>query len=1081
MESHPQDKAGFTLRVLYLFAGADRKTSVASYLRVLAEKNGWQLVIEEIDIRRDPKQDLSVTGFQDNIITRISSGEFHAIICTPPCSTWTRVRMANMRGPPPLRSGEYPWGFPWVSNRHRHQLELGNELVRFAIRVWEAAATKCRAQDGVEIFVFGEHPEDLGMVVREEDRLFLRPASIWQLSELRKLIFPSSKLNTVAINQCCWGAPWRKPTRLISTSQVVLSWGSNSWPVFDSEGFYQGPLEKDACQCSHLKSLARRSNEEAFRTAGSDIYPPALDEAIAKAVIEHCQPPKSGPLPTEGGKTETKDPTLEGREERKSMGKRPVEDKCQHPPGRAKKTGGIEKSGWGNPIKCYYKGSHRTIHDGGGLCSPGRWPIEHRHEMTEGKGRELSSVCKSLFLKWILETERSVKGGVKEVFWSLAGGKTRGSPFEEWMVKAREELDGKLSAMGLDCNRQEGDRESEVNFRRLKAMLEASNDEDAAWLEELSTKGVKLGVDEDMPRVEAVFEEKEKWNLDFTEEIFKDAFADNYESAKSNEEDIKRQVMEEVDRGTIIHMSMEEAKTKFEGRIAVAALGAVPKELGSSVVRIVHDGSYSVDVNHRIKVLDRMRFPTIDDAGGIINHLEDEMEACGGGARLSVLYDVSRAHKLIPVREEDWGFQAFRLPGEGHKDRVFVHTRGTFGIASAAYWWQRLAANVVRLCHRLGGRSLGLLHLLFADDGWLTSYGEFFWRRILFWFFCLDLVEVPISWKKVRGGVEVSWIGYQLDVRTFRKGISSKKVKWMKDWLSKHLSAGGILGRDLKSALGRFSFVAGALPHVRPFLGPLFAWSAVLAGGTFAKFPDAVRILLEYVVGETEVMSMSKPRRIKPGAVEAFRVDAKAEGECIVIGGWEVHGGISVDEARWFSITLNRKNAPWAYVKGEPFRSIATLELCAVLVAVMLFGADLVELESKNVLTLSASTDNLGNTYVLKHFMSCKYPLSIVVMELASQLHELGLELDLNWIPRGQNTEADALTNGEFQGFDPTRRIEVEFGDLNFMILEKLMGLAGDLDSEVKMAKTSKEAKGDRPIDTIPRKKRGSTRWEDPW
>ena len=41
--------------------------------------------------------------------------------------------------------------------------------------------------------------------------------------------------------------------------------------------------------------------------------------------------------------------------------------------------------------------------------------------------------------------------------------------------------------------------------------------------------------------------------------------------------------------------------------------------------------------------------------------------------------------------------------------------------------------------------------------------------------------------------------------------------------------------------------------------------------------------------------------------------------------------------------------------------------------------------------------------------------------------------------------------------------------------------VAGDLDSEVKMAKTSKEAKGDRPVDTLPRKKRGSTRWEDPW
>ena len=352
------------------------------------------------------------------------------------------------------------------------------------------------------------------------------------------------------------------------------------------------------------------------------------------------------PPPAEGGKLETKDSTLKSqedkkestlksREEKRFTGKRPVEGKCQQPLCSAKKAGGIERSGWGTPIKCYYKGSHRTIHDGGGLCSPGRWPIEYRHEMTEGKGGELASVRKSLFLKWILETERSVKGAVKEVFWSLAGGKTR------------LELDGRLSAMGLDCNQREGDRESEVNFRRLKAMLEASDDEDAAWLEELSRKGVKLGVDEDMPRVEAVFEEKQKWNLDFTEEVFKDAFADNYESAKSNEEDVKRQVMEEVDRGTIIHMSMEEAKAKFKGRIAFAALGAVPTELGSSVVRIVHDGSYSVDVNHRIKVLDRMRFPTIDDAGGIINHLEDEMEACGGGARLSVLYDVARAHKLI--------------------------------------------------------------------------------------------------------------------------------------------------------------------------------------------------------------------------------------------------------------------------------------------------------------------------------------------------------------------------------------------------------------------------------------------------
>ena len=132
--------------------------------------------------------------------------------------------------------------------------------------------------------------------------------------------------------------------------------------------------------------------------------------------------------------------------------------------------------------------------------------------------------------------------------------------------------------MGFDCKRRSEDRLSEVNFRRLKAMLEALGDEDFEWIEELSKTGVMLGVDETMPRVEAVFEEKEKWNLDFTEESFHDVL-ENYDSAKSNEEDIVRQVMEEVEKGTIIHMDMGTAKEKFKGRLAVAALGAVPKEL----------------------------------------------------------------------------------------------------------------------------------------------------------------------------------------------------------------------------------------------------------------------------------------------------------------------------------------------------------------------------------------------------------------------------------------------------------------------------------------------------------------------
>lgn len=272
----------------------------------------------------------------------------------------------------------------------------------------------------------------------------------------------------------------------------------------------------------------------------------------------------------------------------------------------------------------------------------------------------------------------------------------------------------------------------------------------------------------------------------------------------------------------------------------MAALGAVPKELGSEKVRMIHDGSYSVDVNRRIKVRDRLRFPLCDDAAAVLTEIEEEVSKTKE-ARFSLLYDISRAHKLVPIAEEDWGLQAFKLPGE--EDKIYVHTRGTFGVASAAYYWQRTAACMVRLCHRLAGQELGVYHLLFADDGWIASVGKDFWKKALFWLFCMELLEFPISWKKVRGGLVVQWIGYQLDVENFSRGVSSKKVDWVVGWIQRKLQEGGATGREMRSALGRFSFVAGALHHVRPFLGPLFAWTAMIAMGTYTQFPDAVKIL----------------------------------------------------------------------------------------------------------------------------------------------------------------------------------------------------------------------------------------------
>lgn len=289
---------------------------MAACLEEIVAGKKFHMVIEEIDIVRRMEDDLSLPSKQEEFLRQIREGRWDAVICAPPCSTWSRVRAANLRGPPPVRDRNYPWGYPRVKRKFQQEVALGNTLVEFTIKVVEAVLQ--RPEDQLPFFL-AEHPEDLGAVIREEDGAKLWPASIWQLEQLRKLV--QGKLQTVAINQCCWGTAWRKPTRLSTTSEDVAGWGPNEWPTFDEDGFYTGPLAR-SCQCTVTTSLAKRSNEEGFRTTGTSNYPYRLDKAIAEAIVKHCQlivskPPKVGRDRLKHEEQRKEGEELEQREERR--------------------------------------------------------------------------------------------------------------------------------------------------------------------------------------------------------------------------------------------------------------------------------------------------------------------------------------------------------------------------------------------------------------------------------------------------------------------------------------------------------------------------------------------------------------------------------------------------------------------------------------------------------------------------------------------------------------------------------------------------------------------------------------------
>ena len=92
----------------------------------------------------------------------------------------------------------------------------------------------------------------------------------------------------------------------------------------------------------------------------------------------------------------------------------------------------------------------------------------------------------------------------------------------------------------------------EINFRRLMAIGKLMDDEDCDFLDEVASEGVSLGVDEEMPGVPSVFEEKlNKWAREFVDEGIRQVWSENYSSAEGGKLDIWRQVDEEVAKGTI--------------------------------------------------------------------------------------------------------------------------------------------------------------------------------------------------------------------------------------------------------------------------------------------------------------------------------------------------------------------------------------------------------------------------------------------------------------------------------------------------------------------------------------------------
>ena len=168
-----------------------------------------------------------------------------------------------------------------------------------------------------------------------------------------------------------------------------------------------------------------------------------------------------------------------------------------------------------------------------------------------------------------------------------------------------------------------------------------------------------VGILRPLPRTLHVFEEQTKWPLDRDPWEPGLLWVPNYGSASDHLDFAREKFEEEIKEGMMEKLTMKEFVDKYGDNRAIAALAVIVED---------------------------------EDKGRRFKHRQDEH-----------------------------GYLACQIDGDGEDSPVYINKVGTFGVNCASYWWTRISAAGLRATHHLIG-PCPLDMLLCADD--LESLAE---------------------------------------------------------------------------------------------------------------------------------------------------------------------------------------------------------------------------------------------------------------------------------------------------------------------------------------------------------------------
>ena len=966
----------------------------------------------EFDILRDRSQDLTADDVWQQLLEKLRTGTFDFVVMAPPCNTFSRARHNRQHlGPKPLRLLEYPRGFPWLKTSDAQKVEEANLLVDRSLQM----ARECTELD---IGFLLEHPEQLGLAAG------MIPASIWNFKEFVQLE-KHEHVRQAAIFQCQFGAPTSKPTRLASSAFEAFE--KSTFSTFmgkhrlDEMGHYLGPLPQQCPHGSHQQKLIGKSDTGEWNTAPSAAYPSEMCKQIALLIRNHLLRQPGGSRTSQCERDGVQKIQKEERGSEEKMEENPFHGKLEQ----------AALDNIGLPMICRWQNRMKSFTDGGGLNSPGRWAPECRGLNLDGDKKAFIDKLAILVRKFVVSQIADLK---RETF-RLATGNMSQPPFsEEAMERLREDW---FTLLGGHTWLRERTQYQPFFLFALCETLKLMGDEDTAILTQTPgdnyVTGRRVGVGEPIAPAPLVFRPRRK--LRKYEDSEFNPMADNYSSAEESKEIILRQFQEEEKLGWMYPLSAAEAHRRFGVRLRVASLAAIPKD--EQTVRVLFDGTHSVQVNNEISISDQLEFPCPSELAQVMEHCQEQSY----GVVMGIAADIMKAHRRFLHCPEDHGLLGCRA--DSNSSTIWINRVGTFGVACAALHFGRLAGAIFRMVVRVM-RQQPCFQLLFADDLKMVVSGENkyvdLWSLIVLWL----LVGTPFSWKKFRGGLELDYVGFWTDYARFQIGLSEKRAGWVIKTVEGLADSQFVMnGRAFSELLGRLGYAALAVPWLRPLLGPLYAWDGILTPFMAARIPALAALTLELVASRFrrgDYTSACWSPSPLPG--DSFRTDAKCETGRIVLGGWEVGEEVDCKRARWFAFEILPADAPWLFYKGLDVQKLSTTaELLASYAALHTFGylsSTTDQRRERSLAMVAAGTDNLANEMLARKRLTTKLPLGLLMLQFHLKTWDNSLWVDIRWRPRGENVEADRLTNLVFSDFCEANRIEFSYSQMDLRLLNTL-------------------------------------------